>query len=169
MFLYQPPLSKEMQVMLENIKKELGVVPPHFKLLISVNPKKFQLFMQEIKYLLNHPNINPDFFAMLRLHIANRENFSYCKSFNTKLLLAKGYDKKVLKELKEDISALPLDDKHKLLAQKAIKAIYRSKEFKLCDIEELKELSWSDSDIYDAIDHASFLFKNAKIIQSYSL
>ena len=59
--------------------------------------------------------------------------------------------------------------KNKLLAQKAIKAIYEAKEFKLCDIEELKELSWNDSDIYDAIDHASFLFKNARIIQSYSL
>ncbi len=169
MFIYQPTLTYEMEIILENIKKELGLVPPHFKFLISVNPKKFQLFMQEIKYLLNHPNINPDFFAMLRLFIANRENFTYCISFNTKLLLAKGYSRDILKRLKEDIEQIPLDAKHKLLAQKAIKAIYESKEFKLCDIEELKKLSWSDSDIYDAIDHASFLFKNAKIIQSYSL
>ncbi len=169
MFLYQPTLTKEMEIILENIKKELGLVPPHFKLLLSVNPTRFQMFIKEIKYLLNHPSINSDFFAMLRLYIANRENFAYCKSFNTKLLLAKGYSRDVLKELKEDIENIPLNAKHKLLAQKAIKAIYEPKEFNLCDIQKLKGVSWSDSDIYDAIDHASFLFKNAKIIQSYSL
>ncbi len=169
MFIYQPTITKKMQVVLENIEKELGVVPLHFKFLLSINPKKFQLFIEEIKYLLNHPTINHDFFAMLRLHIANRENFIYCKSFNTKLLLAKGYSRDILKELKEDIGKIPLDAKHKLLAQKAIKAMYEPKEFKLCDIKELKKLSWNDSDIYDAIDHASFLFKNAKIIQSYSI
>ncbi len=167
MFIYQPTLEKEMQSILETKRKEFGILPIHWELLASLAPKRFEMFMQEITYLLNHPHINPDFFAMLRLHIANREEFSYCKSFNTKLLLARRYDKKSLKELKEDIGAIPLDAKHKLLAKNAVKAIYQAEEFCIDDIEELKNLGWSDSDIYDAIDHAAFLFKFTRIIQAY--
>ncbi len=169
MFFYHPSLTKEMRNTLVEIKNEFGIVPLHFELLLSLNPRRFQMFIEEIRYLLHHPNIDPIFFAMLRLHIANREGFSYCRSFNTKFLLAKGYDKNILKKLKDDIKKIPLDDRHKFLAQKAIKAIYRSVEFKIDDINELKEFFWRDSDIYDAIDHASFLFKNAKIIKAYSV
>jgi hypothetical protein len=168
MFLYQPKLSSEDKKLLEDVKSKLGVMPPHFEFLLSLNPKRFQMFIQEITYLAKHPNINPDLFAMLRLHIATKEEFSYCKLFNTKLLLAKGYGKKDIKNIKDDISNIPLDDRHQLLAQKAILAVYSAELFSITDINELKELSWSDSDIYDAIDHACFLFKNAKIIKAYT-
>jgi hypothetical protein len=168
MFIYQPSFSKELEESTNKIKKEFGVIPLHWKLLASIAPNRFEMFIQEITYLSNHPHINPDFFTMLRLHVANRENFSYCKSLNTKLLLAKGYNKTDIKGLKEDIKYIPLDDKHKLLAQKAIKAMYQSKEFIHEDIKALKDILWSDSDIYDAIDHAAFLFKFSKIIKAYS-
>ena len=167
MFIYQPSFTKEIQNTLNANKKLFGITPPHWELLASISPKRFEMFMQEITYLLNHQHINPDLFAMLRLYIANKEDFSYCKSFNTKLLLAKGYDKANIKELKEDIGNIPLDTKHKQLAQKAIKAMYQPKEFNFEDIKELKKASWSDSDIYDTIDHAAFLFKFAKIIRAY--
>jgi len=168
MFLYQPPISKEMEKTLEEIKEKFKIVPPHWEFLASINPKRFEMFLKEISYLQNHPSINPDFFAFLRLYVASKEEFSYCKSFNTKLLLAKGYKKEVLKNIKEEISKIPLDERHKLLATKAVKAVYQPNEFTLDDIEILKIELWSDSDIYDAIDHASFLFKNAKIIKAYS-
>lgn len=169
MFIYQPTITQEVQNTLDQTKKEFGILPPHWELLAALAPKRFQLFLQEITYLLTHPNINIDFFAMLRLYIANQEDFSYCKSFNTKLLLTKGYDKKSLKALKENILDIPLDDRHKLLAKKAVKAMYNPKEFNNNDIEELKAHLWNDNDIYDAIDHAAFLFKFARIIRAYSL
>ena len=168
MFIYQSSFSKETKQTLDKIKNLFDVLPPHWELLDSIAPKRFEMFMQEINYLLNHPNINPDLFAMLRLHVANKENFSYCKSFNTKLLLSKGYDKTAIKELQENIGTIPLDDRHKLLAQKAVKAMYQPTKFTIEDIKALQNTSWSDSDIYDAIDHAAFLFKFARIIQAYN-
>ncbi len=169
MFIYQPKLKNKTEEIIEKVKNEFGVMPIHWELLASISPKRFEMFITEIRYILSHPNINSDFFVMLRLYIANQENFSYCKSFNTKLLLSKGYDKNEIKSLKEDISTIPLDSRHQLLASKAMKAIYQSKNFSENDILELKELSWSDGDIYDAIDHGAFLFKFSKILQAYSL
>jgi hypothetical protein len=169
MFIYQPPLINELEQSLEDVKKEFGIMPVHWEFLASISPERFEMFITEIRYLLNHPNINGDFFAMLRLYVANKEEFSYCKSLNTKLLLAKGYDKNMLKSLKEDIATIPLDKRHQLLASKAMKAIYQPKDFLADDIDELKKISWSDRDIYDAIDHGAFLFKFSKILQVYSL
>jgi hypothetical protein len=167
MFIYKPATTKDIENTLSITKKHFGIVPPHWELLATISPKRFEMFMSEISYLLNHPNIHRDFFSMIRLYVANKEDFSYCKSFNTKLLLAKGYDKNDIKNLKDDISLLPLDDNHKLLAKKAVKAIYQPDLFIHEDIEELKNSSWSDSDIYDAIDHGAFLFKFTKILKAY--
>ena len=36
------------------------------------------------------------------------------------------------------------------------------------DCDELKSGGWEDADIYDALDHAAFLFKNSKILKAYS-
>jgi len=167
MFLYKSEPTTKVQAILDESREKFGIVPPHWELLATISPKRFEIFMQEIGYLLNHQTIERDFFSFLRFYIANYENFLYCKSFNTKLLLAKGYTKEILKLIKEDISNIPLDEKHKVLAKKAIKAIYDADNFTLEDIDILKKLSWSDADIYDAIDHAAFLFKFSKIIKAY--
>jgi len=167
MFIYKPNTTKESQLILKKTKEKFNILPPHWELLALISPKRFEMFINEIEYLLNHPRINSDFFTMLRLHVANRENFNYCKSLNTKLLLAKGYDKNQITSIKEDIKTLPLDKNHKLLATKAIKAIYQAEEFNKEDIQELKDSSWEDSDIYDAIDHAAFIFKVNKILKAY--
>lgn len=169
MFFPTPPLTETSQKNLEHIRQSLGIVPPHFEFLIATNPKKFELFIQEITYLTNHPHIQKAFFAFLRFYIATKEHFGYCKSFNTKLLLSLGFTKNQLKASSEDISNIPLDQKHKSLAAAAINAVYAPDTFTPETIGELKKLGWNDADIYDAVDHAAFLFKNARIIKAYTL
>lgn len=167
MFIIEPEISQKQKVMIEKTKASLGMIPPHWELFIKLNPVRFEMFMKEINYLKSHPHINPDFFAFIRLFIANKENFFYCKSMNTKLLLVQGYEKKDLQNFKEDVKALPLDERHQLLMQKVLKSLYKSKEFNANDIEALKAISWTDSDIFDAIDHGAFLFKFSRILKAY--
>jgi len=167
MFIVEPKISQEQQALIEKTKASLGMIPPHWELFIKLNPVRFEMFMKEINYLKSHPHINPDFFAFIRLYIAHNENFSYCKSLNTKLLLAKGYSKNALQNFKEDVKALPLDERHQLLMLKVMKALYKGKEFNVNDIEELKAVSWTDADIFDAIDHGAFLFKFSRILKAY--
>ena len=74
-------------------KKQFGIIPPNFELLATLNPKRFEMYIQEIIYLANHKTINPDLFPFIRLFIASKEGFTFCQRFNTKLLLAKQYGK----------------------------------------------------------------------------
>lgn len=115
----------------------------------------------------NHKNIDSDFFAFIRLHIAVKEDFQYCILFNTKLLRKKEYSKDLLSLIVKDINNIPFDKKHKELACAAIKSIYNSNDFTNVDIKNLEDLFWTSSDIYDAIDHTAFLFKNSRIIKAY--
>jgi hypothetical protein len=154
--------------LLASFKSTFGTVPPHFELLATLNPKRFEMFVREITYLAGHERITPDFFPFLRLHIAVKEGFDYCREFNRTLLLAKGYTQEQITRIRKDLSESPFDARHRLLASKALKAIYDPERFSAEDLEELEESGWSRADSYDAIDHAAFLFKNARIIKAYS-
>ena len=62
MFIYKPTTTKDIENTLNSTKEHFGVVPPHWELLATISPKRFEMFMSEISYLLNHPNIHSDFF-----------------------------------------------------------------------------------------------------------
>ena len=166
MFIYEPNSTIISDKLIKSVEEKMGVMPPHWTLFAKMNPKRFKMFIDEIAYILNHSNIKSDFFAMTRLFVANHEGFEYCKSFNTKLLLAREYKREELVNIKSDF-VLPLDSKHQILANGVKKAIFDADNFTGEDIEILKSAGWSDSDVWDAIDHGAFLFKFSKILKAY--
>lgn len=167
MFISEIKLDDKAKKVLSVIEKKIGFIPIHFELLANLNLKKFKLFMQELSYIQNLKDINKDFFVFIRLYVAFKENFEYCKVFNKKLLLSLNYTNEQINSVINDISNIPLDNKHKSLAIASIKAIYEYKNFTNEDINNLKNLNWSDEYIYAAIDHTAMLFKNARILRAY--
>ena len=117
---------------------------------------------------MNHKTINPDYFAFLRLFITHQENFKYCIRFNTMLLKNRNYEDKIIDDFINDLSKIPFNNKHKLLAIKSIKAIFDSKNFLQSDFDELYKIGWNDKEIFDSIEHAGFMLKNGRILTAYS-
>lgn len=146
---------------------QMGAVPPHWELYASINPIRFQMFMQEISYLSFHKSIDPIFFTFLRYYIAVKNGFEYCKRFNYEYLLSKGHTDEELNKLIDSKESLPLDHRYQKLFCAAIEAMNNPKGFTSQTIDELKAIEWSDADIMDAVDHASFLFKFSKILSAY--
>jgi hypothetical protein len=159
-------LTKDQMEIAKRVKSDLGILPPHWELFLFLNKERFLLFLKEIEYLINHPSVKPDYFAFLRLFIADSEGFEYCKGFNTKLLLSKGYKKEDIRDFLNEKKP-PLDDRHNTLFEKTIVALYEPDSFSLDEIEKLNEVGWSQSDIFDSIDHGAFLFKFYKILRAY--
>ena len=168
MFMIKAKPNREMKIILRGIKKSLGQVPPHFELFATVNPIRFKMFLEEISYLSTHEHINPDFFALLRYYVASHNGFTYCIQFNQALLLSKGYTQALLDALISAKEALPLDSRHQTLFVEAVNALDDPAHFTVETLEKLKQLGWSDADIYDAVDHGAFLFKFSKILKAYS-
>ncbi|HIP11735.1 MAG TPA: hypothetical protein EYG89_03890 [Bacteroidia bacterium] len=139
------------------IKKLFGTVPPNLELLGNIDVNILKDFLVYVSKLMNHKTINPDYFGFLRLFIANQEDFKYCIGFNTMLLQSRNYEMEVINNSKLDLSKIPFDEKHKLLAIKSIKSIFDSKNFNQNDFNELYKIGWNDKDIFDSIEHAAIL------------
>jgi len=164
----EPNPNKEMKVLLRGIRQKLGQVPPHWELFATINPTRFNIFLEEINYLTSHPHIQSDFFTLLRYTIATDNGFTYCINLNQASLLAKGYTLEQLHELEGTQKILPLDDRHQALFDAVMKAVYTPEDFTVEIINALKILDWNDADIFDAVDHGAFLFRASKVLKAYS-
>ncbi len=167
MFIIAPEPNREMKVLLRGVRAKLGQVPPHWEFFASINPTRFKMFLEEINYLSAHPNIEKDFFAFLRYAIATNNGFDYCTRFNRQLLLASGYTLEDLHAVEGTEKKVPLDEKHQTLFDAALTAVYKPENFTGETIAAQNHIGWSDADIFDAVDHAAFLFKFARILKAY--
>ncbi len=170
MFIYEKNEAQKerLEKILKRVKILYGEVPPQMELLGNIEVEYLEDFIKMVMRIVKHPNINPDFFGFIRLHIAFKEDYAYCKMYNTKFLLAKDYIQEQLDAVVKDVTALPLDEKHQALAHHAVSAIYESKKIKQVDFEMLYAMGWSQKDIFDAVEHAATLLKNGRILTTYS-
>lgn len=160
--------KERLEKVLKVIRKIYGIVPPQMEFLGNIEVEYLEDFLKMAMRIIKHANIDPDLFAFIRLHIAFREEYAYCKIFNTKLLLSKKYLQEQLDVVIEDISAVPFNDEHQALAIHAVRAIYDSKELSQNDFDILYAMDWSQKDVFDVIDHAGTIFKNGRILTAYS-
>jgi len=167
MFITNKKLTAEGKVLIRVIKSKMGFVPPHFELFAKLNPKRLKMYLVELEYISNHPNIDADFFTFIRFTIASREGFSYCINLNTKILESRGYSKEHLRKVVQNLK-LPLDSAHQALFSSTIEAMVKPDKFNKESIEKLENLNWSSEDIWDALDHGAFLYKYYKILRAYS-
>ncbi len=160
--------KQRLEKIFKKIKVIYGTVPPQMKFLGNIEADYLEEFLVMVLRIAKHPHIDPDFFTFLRLHIAFREEYAYCKMFNTQMLNNKGYNQILQEDVIKDISTVPFDIKHKALAEFAIKAIYESKMCIQSDFDTLYEMRWTQKDIFDAIEHAGTLLRNGRLLTAYS-
>ncbi len=161
--------QERLQRLFKKVKVLYGSVPPQMMFLGNIDVHYLEAFLNSVARIARHPNISPDFFAFLRLYIAFKEGYDYCKMFNTKLLLQRGYDQVVLDRVVADIAAVPFDAKHRALGAFACKAIYESRECGQEDFDALYAMGWSQKDVFDAIEHAGTIFRNGRILTAYAV
>ncbi len=171
--MFMTQANTNQQERLERIYKKVkvlyGEVPPQMYCLGDIDADYLEEFLKSVARIARHPHIEPDFFGFLRLFVAYKESYPYCKMFNTKLLLSRGYTQLELDSSISDISKIPFDEKHKTLALFAIKAMYESKSCVQKDFDELFESGWTQKDIFDAIEHAGVILKNGRILTAYGV
>lgn len=170
MFMYvENEAQKErLQKIFKKITLVYGTLPPQMEFLGNIEADYVEEFLVMMLRVLKHPHIEPSLFGFIRLHIAYKEGYPYCKSFNTKLLLAKGYGQDELDAVIKDIRNVPFDGQHKNLAKKAIQAIYESSSFSQDGLDALYAQGWSQRDVFDVIEHAGSILKNGRILMAYS-
>ncbi len=161
--------KERLEKILKKVKVVYGVVPPQMEFLGNIEADYLEEFLNAAVRIVKHPHIDPALFAFIRLHVAFKEDYPYCKMFNSKMLLSKGYAQEQLDAVIENIDTVPFDDKHKNLALHAIKAIYESKSFTQGDFDNLYTMGWTQKDVFDTIEHTGTIFRNGRILTAYAI
>jgi len=157
----------QLEKLYKKVKLFYGEVPPQMYFLGNIDAAYLEDFIQAMKRIAGHPHIDPDWFGFVRLHIAYKEGYDYCKIFNAKLLLTRGYAQSDLDAVIKDIEMIPFDAKHRALAAFALKVVYESYACKREDFDALYEMGWSQKDVFDGVEHAGTLFRNGRILTAY--
>ncbi len=171
MFMSQPDHTQheKLKKLYKKVTIFYGEIPPQIEFLGNIDPDYLEDFLKSVRRIAMHPHIDPDFFSFIRLFVAFKEDYDYCKMFNTKLLLSRGYDQALLHEVVKNIDTIPLDDRHKALAHFALKAIYDSRNCTRSDFDALYAQDWTQKDVFDAIEHAGTIFRNGRILTAYAV
>ena len=160
--------KKKLKSLFRKVKVIYGEVPPQMEFLGNIDANYLEDFLKMVTKIARHPNINHNLFTFLRLNIAYKENYIYCKEFNTKMLLV-NYTQETIDNGIDNIESIPLDNKHIELAKLVLKVIYNPLTVTSKDFDRLFTLGWNQKDIFDCIEHAGTLFRNGRILNAYMI
>jgi uncharacterized peroxidase-related enzyme len=152
----------------ESTEKMIGAVPPNMKL-IANSPKMLLNLVSRNQDIMTHPNISQLFFPVLRLFISNKLGFNFCVIFNSQMMQKFGLEGNAIEAFKDNLDNAPLKQNEKELVKAAAKATLNPDDFSEDDIKQLRALGWTDSDILDAIDHATTMLKMGTVLKALKL
>ena len=164
-----PDQADQLKRLLRKVKVIYGNVPLQMEFLGNIDTEYLEEFLHNALRIARHPHVDPSLFGFLRLHVAYREGYTYCKQFNTQFLLAKGYEQSQLDAGIENIAAVPFDERHQALVTFAMRAIYEGRDIGSDDFDALKAMGWSQKDIFDVVAHTGDILKNGRILTAYGV
>ncbi|MBU1742872.1 MAG: hypothetical protein KKC37_15125 [Proteobacteria bacterium] len=149
--------------------KIAGMVPAPFQML-SVSPGLQTVAKGQIQYYFGHPNLSPALLAMIRLLVAEQNDYHYCVSLNTGVLKQFGIadDDQVMAMMAEPDKA-PLSDKDRAMLNFVLKAIKTPQEVGKADVDQVKAQGWTDGDILDATAHGANMVSAGIMFKAFKM
>ena len=167
MFIIEPIKKEdskgELKLLYRMIERSLGFVPPHFELFATIDLKAMVEFVEYNQYIMKHEKIDSDLLPYLRLCIAKKECRNYCVNFNYMLLKNMNISEQLINNIEDEIHNLPFNKEHKTILIKVLKA----NKFTKTDLDELKDLGFSDKDFFDLLSYATNFMGKSKMIEAY--
>ncbi len=158
---------------LKNIYEELiqirGDIGNNAKL-FSSSPELLKQQLDFIKYYSKHSSLSMQLLACIRICVSNREKCQFCIDFNSALLKNNfKWTDEDLNNLKENISSKKLNEKENAILKFSIDSVKTPHKVDKEDIEKLKELSWEDKDILDALNHAARMLATDILFNTFKI
>lgn len=124
--------------------------------LFSIRPELLRHQLDFIKYYMNHPTLSMPLLAAIRIMVSNNEECLFCIDFNTAILTnIAGWSVDQVTAMRFNINDANLPRREIAMLALAIKAIRNAHGVNANDLDTLREMGWSDSDLLDAVNHAA--------------
>ena len=145
-----------------------GMVPKPFEML-SVSPELQKMQVQGIDYYMQHPTLTFPLLAHIRYLIAREYNYQFCINFNSELLQFVGLDDDQLQTVAKDPSQTTLEEKDKAMLLFVLKAIKTPDFVEQKDVDTLREMGWTDRDIFDAVAHGANMIAPSILMKAFKI
>jgi hypothetical protein len=168
--------------MLEHVKPEkaegktaeaYSIFPPGFPVpeplvLMSASPGLMQIQSQVIRHYMTHDKLDMGLLALIRYLVACEYDYPFCIDFNAGVLkMAGGFSEEDLQRLRANPEEAPLEDSQKALLAFVLKVVKKPEKVEKADIEGLREMGWSDRDIFDAAYHGTSMIGASKLYKAF--
>jgi alkylhydroperoxidase family enzyme len=151
------------------IERMRGSVGNNAKL-FSVSPELLRQQMDFIKFYMNHPTLSMPLLAAIRIMVSSGEECQFCIDYNTGMLInMAGWCFDQVAKMRKDPKSANLPERETAMLLLAIKAVRNAHGVTANDLDTLREMEWSDSDILDAVSHATRMLATDIIFNTFKI
>ena len=138
--------------------------------LFSVSPELLRQQMDFIKYYMKHPTLSMPLLAAIRIMVSSGEECQFCIDYNTGMLInMAGWTFDQVAQMRKDPKSANLPEREIAMLLLAIKAVRIAHSVNADDLDNLREMGWSDSDILDAVNHATRMLSTDIIFNTFKI
>jgi uncharacterized peroxidase-related enzyme len=138
--------------------------------LFSVSPELLRQQMDFIRFYMNHPTLSMPLLAAIRIMVSSGEECQFCIDYNTGMLInMAGWTFDQVTEMRKDPKSANLPERETAMLLLAIKAVRITHSVNADDLDTLREMGWSDSDILDAVSHATRMLATDIIFNTFKI
>lgn len=138
--------------------------------LFSISPELLRQQMDFIQFYMNHPTLSMPLLASIRIMVSSREECQFCIDYNTGMLInMAGWTFDQVTAMRKDPNAANLPEREIAMLNLAIKAIRNAHGITANDLDTLREMEWKDSDILDAVNHATRMLATDIIFNTFKI
>ncbi len=152
----------------DTMQKNIGVIPAPLQL-ASASPWMLNMVWQSVQYYSQHPNLGFGLLSSIRYLVAQQYDYAFCTNFNKNFLMMQGMSEDDIKKIEKDPSQAPLDDKERAMLTFVMKAIKTPDAVVEEDTDLLRNMGWTDSDILDAMGHATNMIGSSILMKTFKV
>ena len=145
-----------------------GVIPAPLQL-ASASPWLLDNYWQSIQHFSQHPNLGFGLLSSIRYLVAQQYDYAFCTGFNKNLLKMQGLSDEDIAKMEKDPLQTPLEDRERAMVAFVMKAVKTSDAVDKEDVDRLHELGWTDSDIMDALAHATNMIGSSILMKTFKM
>lgn len=165
-----PPANEKAKVdaILAPYAEMLGRAPGGLKLL-GVSPPMLESYAATIGYYMAHPTLSQPLLTFIRYLVSARGDCEYCVDLSETFLINAGFDLDAIRAALKDNALVPLDERDKALLLAAVDAVDHPDSVTPARLDALRDLGWTDRDVFDAVWHATMNRAFGRTAESFGL
>ena len=159
----------EVAAVYEQIKAAFGGVPNVLSIW-SASPPLLKQQFEMIGYYISHPNLSGPLLACIRMVVSKKTHCQYCIDMNAGMLInMMGWTPEQVADVQADPTKANLPEREKAMLLFVLAAVNDALAVKAADLDALRGQGWSDTDIFDALNHGARMVASDIILNAFKV